>query len=763
MSILSNVQKTPGLQAYINPTDAVLTPTTGTPGAGTFYSSITNRASLIDLTQDLKVRMGVDRMMVQQLQQVPNEFGPNGEIVWANPNDQFGQMRFIGGWSIVIDANGVRPVNLSASGTLTDALEITFYGTGLNILAIGGSSNFTGSLSVDGGSESAFTINYAAAIIGRNYATNQVIPVVSGLSLGVHTVKIRRNTVAASTEFHVYGFEVLNISANVITNPGSSYIAGQKVITASQSTIAYNNAVTGTNGGRVLQYQAIDGTIAQAFQAVNASPAYLASADHTNEEVARTYFWREFGAGRSDDFSSYYSTGGSSLAFTLDDGTATLLTNGAVVAVTRSQEIIASTASTSAWIEFTFVGSGIDFLRQDYIPGATTSETWSVLIDGTSVGSITGTAQANALVQKVASGLPYGTHTLRIQYASGATAWNLGIRDFIVYQPKKPSLPSGAMELADYNVLANFVAGSAGTSNVAAGVLRKNSAREFIYSGTYTQTLSPSTVAGGWNIYSTTVNDSIQYTFFGTGFDIKPASATANTFTISVDGSTNLSSYTTGVYGTGIALTASTGTVAQTVATSGQGVYVSGLSLGLHTVKFTKNAGASNFAINVLDIITPIHSHKINLYSDLQNTLPVGLSGISDNRKFTPVKDGLPALKSWAVAQAVTAAPTTTSGVLVPCPDMSCAVKTNSGVLDISYSAVASSSAAGSGVSFAVFVDGVQVGALKSVVPSTAAYSSTVSDRIFVPVNAGVHKVDVYWVAGATATAGNRTLVVKEF
>ena len=119
-----------GFQGFINPTNTVITPTvtTGTPAAGTFYSSITNRASIIDLTQDLKARMGIERIMVDAVFQLQNEFGPNGEMVWGALNDIFGQIRLVGNPSPTIStygAYGLRLVSEPGDGYI----EVTFYGT----------------------------------------------------------------------------------------------------------------------------------------------------------------------------------------------------------------------------------------------------------------------------------------------------------------------------------------------------------------------------------------------------------------------------------------------------------------------------------------------------------------------------------------------------------------------------------------------------------------------------------------------------------
>ena len=87
-----------GLQSFIDESLVQLTAINGTPGATQFRSSVVNRAPITDISQNLKVSMGIERVMVQQLIQLQNEFGPNGEPIWSALNDDRGMMRFIGNW-----------------------------------------------------------------------------------------------------------------------------------------------------------------------------------------------------------------------------------------------------------------------------------------------------------------------------------------------------------------------------------------------------------------------------------------------------------------------------------------------------------------------------------------------------------------------------------------------------------------------------------------------------------------------------------------
>jgi hypothetical protein len=118
-----------GFQNFVDQS-AVLTAVNGTPGAGQFRSSITGRAPIPDITNDLRPSLGVERVMTQQIVELQNEFGPSGEPVFAALNDERGLIRLIGSWVYSVSANG----ETLSSGTLADFIEVTFYGTGLNML-----------------------------------------------------------------------------------------------------------------------------------------------------------------------------------------------------------------------------------------------------------------------------------------------------------------------------------------------------------------------------------------------------------------------------------------------------------------------------------------------------------------------------------------------------------------------------------------------------------------------------------------------------
>jgi hypothetical protein len=319
--------------------------------------------------------------------------------------------------------------------------------------------------------------------------------------------------------------------------------------------------------------------------------------------------------------------------------------------------------------------------------------------------------------------------------------------------------------------MGDYVGATSGDPLVlGAGVLRKQNTRELIYVGTWGGPASDSTNPSGFSIYSNTGSSYCQYTYFGYGVEINAYVDTAAVnFTISIDGSSNLVGSTLIQPGTGLTWTATTGTVTGTSSIGGRlRIKIPYSTLGVHTVKKTHNSG--NFIyMMAIDIVTPIHSYKSNLYADLQNTLPVGSNSLMDSRKTSMIKEALPSQKAWAQAIGITTPATTSSTTFVPMPDMSVTVKTSGGPLKITGDAcVISPATAGIYLRYAVYVDGalLQNRILYNQVAATSALLPTWD--LIVPVSAGVHKVDVYWASsGATFTMyvdGNngRNLTVQE-
>ncbi len=562
------------------------------------YTTIKNEhgqdRQIPDLENNLKVSMGVERIAFNSISKLDNEFGPNGEEIFELDNKDK-RVRFIGSTSMDVTTSGMG-ISVSAGTDLN--VEITFYGTGLNILNNYASSITEMYTTVDGGSEGSniIPVTISTVLTGRSTAANHVMNVSDGLSLGWHTVKLRLVSLAGEWRGGISGCEILNESTQLTINAGKSLAHSYELL--SLANLPYKpTLMTGTVGGRVIVYQDIDGEVKQAYTEVG-SPAYLSSADHENEEIVRRINFKEFGANRSDDFSTLGSSE-SDRAFTLDDGTTTLVGYQVIAYSMTGADVLCTHGVVGRFITLTFVGTGLSIDSHNTNVSATIG---SLFVDGADQGTLTTPAYYIG-IQHICSGLPYGTHTVKI--STDGAGYGCAIKDFIIHQPIKPSIPEGAIELADYNVMADFVANTTVDENIiGTGLLRKMNAREFTYTGTWTIAGVYHYYPSGFGAYTDTDGDYVEYSFYGTGIALR-FQVIATSSTVSINGSSDLSSYTTSYYGDGGSFTDSTGVI---LGNSGAdaGLNISGLTLGHHTIRFTATDVPSLW-IYAFDIITPIH------------------------------------------------------------------------------------------------------------------------------------------------------------
>lgn len=760
-----------GFQGFVKTSDLMTaTSATGTPAAGTFHSTVQNRSAMVDMSKDLKARMGIERINIMQLQYLPGEMGVNGEPVYSSPGDLFNQMRFVGQWSFLQDNNQGSHAQWSVSG---DFLEITFFGTGLNLLTVLNNFARDWRVSVDGQAEGGNVFVQGQNILtSKNYPHNQILNVASGLSQGVHTVRVRNNS-AAGGQF--YGFEILNEVQSLKINQGSAYIGGKKLNNVSQVTSSFNSTFEsgslGSRGGRVLVYQKADGSIAKAVTPTDASQLNLSSANHVNEEIARTLNWREFGSSQSSDFS--LSIGATSdEAFTLDDGTTTLVGQDVRQGNSSSEGDVLLPNAANAYITITFVGTGLDIIRGADI-GSGSMDSNTILVDGSSIGGLPSLGIYNTAGyrtnQKIVSGLPYGTHTVRFM-RNNVISSIFTIAGFKVYQPKKPALPSGAVELADYNVMATFSDAGLTTDNLLppVGALFKSCGREFLYRGSGTWGFDTQGQLYQGHVGQSAINTSngaiFEYTFVGTGIVLMFSSNSSGTksYSISIDGVANASGSVFGgaTNGGGGAYTIPVGS------SLARWISFQGLSYGKHTIT-VQCTDATGFNILFLGAyINPgIHSHKDNQYLNSGRASIIGSNCVSDNRMITPVKESVSKLKFRGQSEGIVSDPSTTSTVLVPMADMTMLVPSKGGRFAVEFNGTGYNSSTAVSIYNQIFVNGLPSGKEMLVTSTSANSQLTHVNRTTVDLPPGIHKVEVFWrVDGGTGTmlTTRRVLTVTE-
>jgi hypothetical protein len=743
-----------GFEAFVDESFTIAVPNT----------QIVNRKRIPDLANDLKARFGVERIAINRVTETENEFGPAGERVFSVLGDSRDLIRFVGyGWTNTIDANGFRPI----STTSGDYLEVTFYGTALNLLVLGGSGSPSPDVrvSVDGGAEGGNIWPVANTLLsGRNYNPNNVIPATSNLALGLHTVKVRLAN-APAWSFGVSGVEILCETQNVRVRPGTASASAKKISLISEAqqalTTGFESIVRdgasvstiGARGARVVTYLKSDGSVAKAATAVNSAQANLTSADHTYEDIIRVYRPREFGANRSDDFSTLTPTN-SSRAFTLEDGTTTLTALQGRIDPVNGVEGVAAHDGTSNFVSLTFVGTGLDV--EILASGGTLS--MEVFVNNTSIGTISTSGSVRQL-RKVVSGLPYGTHVVRFQNLLGGTnsPW---ISRFITYAPKKPSIPSGAIELAEHFLMADYVPTSAASvHSIGSGLLRKTATREFTYLGaSWSVGFSPAANIAGYEAGSNASGSARELSFYGTGFEIRgeAGGSLANNVQLSLNGvNLTLANFPSLVSSStsGWTFTNTTGVLNMTTG-SGDGhmMRVSGLPLALYRLRIQNNTTSVHW-IDTVDVITPVHS-PVASNVEIQNTLPIGSCAIADSRKRSPVESLVERQKFRGVATGVTSSPTTTSTTVIPLPDMSLTVPSKGGWFKVDFGANASNNGANNQIIMQLYANSAPVSGTRWVVEVPTAnrnFPVNLSKQIYLP--AGVHKLDMYWrVNGGTAT-----------
>lgn len=680
-----------------NTKDIVIAQKISVPSTG-----IINRAQMVDPVNDLGVRAGVERYSISYITPVPGELGANSEVVYKLANDPYDMFRFVGLWTAgQIDNNGARPYGHSS----TSYMEVTFVGTGLNILCLMADSALA--ISVDGGSETTVTPTGLGTFNNRNYRQNCVINATSGLTFGIHTVKVR--TSGGSTSF--FGAEVLNESTNIKVSAGSSSVKGQKITTAASST-AYNSGFTntlgtpGTKGGVALVYQTASG-IQKDVQYTDASAAYGTSASHGNEEITGVYYARDFGQGRSDDFSTMNQGSSGNKGYTLDDGTTTLTGfNVAAIATPSPYDGVKMDTSTGQYLTFTFIGTGCDWIRADNASGG--NDSVQLFIDNVLQTSLASAGVTDVRNERLVSGLPYGTHTIRINPNNVVTFRPEAI-GFVVYGPKKPTLPTGAIALGSYDIMATYVASVNATANIpAAGTIRKAvSQREAQYSGTWSTSLSTANDSF-WQTVSSTSGSFYTFEFVGTGIEISCDTNNGNAYnqTYSIDGATNLSGFTTSLLQTssGLSFTNTTGVISGTSAAAGRmKLLISGLSYGYHKLKVLQNTSNTTLFSDVIDVITPFHSHKWNGPMSVNGELMVGSCAMTDMREFG---NQLVVPNAKGTATAISNNPNTTSTSYVPANEMICKIKTKGGPVRVNYMSTVSSSGGGINAYADIYVNG---------------------------------------------------------
>jgi hypothetical protein len=564
-----------------------------------------------NIEANCKVVGPFERIRTNSLKRIYGESGPNGEEIFVN-DTRDSRIRFGGFWTTNYDTNGTYVEN-SVSPNVNSFVEITFYGTALNMLSVGTSGDRNADIYVDGvltGTRDSIASNVLG---GRNFHGNVSFPIASNLALGWHTIRLESNGVAGG--LRLFGFDVINADSQLSILSGSIFKDGYEHILQNNVNLPFIPAsYTGTKGGRCLTYIDEKGEVAQAVNEVASAPSFLSSTSHGNEAVYRVIHFREFGREKTDDFSAI-TTSTVNRTFVLDDGTTGLVGN----LIQQSGETINLANNTASFISITFEGTGLDL---NLISGTVTCG--DVYVDGVNVGTW------NQNDTKICSDLPYGVHTVKIDNSLFGGVF--GILDaFVVYRPKKPIISANFPVLADYCIVADYVeeatVSSTGASGlISQGVIRKAGVRELKYTGSgwLMSSLNPSDPYGKFP-YTDNNGETCEFSFTGTGFDLWSRSGSSTvSFIIEIDKNdgngyqaftnVNFPSETASVNyrGVGGSFDAASALVTASSGFNGRLTGLSNLPFGHYNVRLTSLANASNFfEIQAIDVITPISTPAI--------------------------------------------------------------------------------------------------------------------------------------------------------
>ena len=344
-------------------------------------------------------------------------------------------------------------------------------------------------------------------------------------------------------------------------------------------------------------------------------------------EVAKTYHWREFGNGSSNqgtggtsfapDYSMHINNDSTTgwLGYTMDDGLTQV--TGRDNHTTGNPDNITSGGDGKGFY-FTFIGTGIT-------------------IKTTSAGAGTRTMALN---------LPYGTHIYKHFRDAGATpdgtidgvaladiagntysAW----LEVTFHQPKMPQVPDDACIIADYMLMADYIAQAAGlVENLPKGTRYQAASRDIYFGGSGTKVLTNNPDAINYRGIHLDVgqhsSNEISLPAFGTRCQASGYNMAADNPQWKVDGSN-----VTGVTGSGSAGGSSTITPAQT--------------LGHHKFEFGGSGSGGGWNFDGMFIVTPTHTshHYTNTHESPYLIELVGGDRNMEQHNLIVTPDG----KSW--------------------------------------------------------------------------------------------------------------------
>ena len=399
-------------------------------------------------------------------------------------------------------------------------------------------------------------------------------------------------------------------SANVDT--ATSLGLGTGTTYGAPWAISSSNHIRPYNGGRVVKWVESSGTIktsvtmmpanAQNIKTLASNEITTASATNTHtlnfsddavdyslSELAKRFHIREFGNGSANagtggsykDISMAHATQ-EERAYVMDDGLTSF--SGDKVKTSNNDKQSTYIQGDNGYWHLTFIGTGVTIIAGGYGAGT----------------------------YKIAINLPYGTHILKcVRDADGTPDYTLDgvalddvtgntygdVHEIDIFQPKKPPVPEDACIIADYMLMADFVAqATAGENFISKGTRRVFCSRDIFYDETDGDSITFTTTSFRLHAIELSGNADSDTSFqmripsFGTNYVHRgyQLDTHAKLFIDTTDNDSNATKDNTTNWGSYAYLTSS-------------------LTLGIH--KFGANAASGQRGYTAgFDIVSPIHT-----------------------------------------------------------------------------------------------------------------------------------------------------------
>ena len=169
---------------------------------------------------------GSQRYKFKSLQLLEQETATHGSDVYSIYGREW--LRGVGGWSHWSDAQTSGGV---ISGTQNDFFEITGYFSSANYIAYTDTHDRSVRVTIDGGTESGTSIGGAGSSgspLGSRYVDSGSMLELTSTTLGIHTIKIRKQGTASTTA--VNGIELIAQDTSSTANKSKIQIPAQNVV-----------------------------------------------------------------------------------------------------------------------------------------------------------------------------------------------------------------------------------------------------------------------------------------------------------------------------------------------------------------------------------------------------------------------------------------------------------------------------------------------------------------------------------------------------